>query len=94
MDKPFNRGPLPLECIRACSRGALKLVTLLRSYGAEVDTPNQRGFTPLHKSASNGHTSCAQKLVEDGANVNVQVLIFILNRRSPRPTPARKFVTM
>lgn len=42
--------------------------------GANVSQPNNKGFTPLHFAAASTHGAlCLEFLVNNGADVNVQV---------------------
>ncbi|MFO8002516.1 MAG: ankyrin repeat domain-containing protein [Marinilabilia sp.] len=42
-----------------------------RGNGADLESTNQEGHTPLMLAAFNGHTEIVQLLIENGANVNV-----------------------
>lgn len=46
----------------------------LIDYGANVNQPNNSGFTPLHFAAASTHGAlCLELLVNNGADVNIQV---------------------
>lgn len=46
----------------------------LVNYGANVNQPNEKGFTPLHFAAvSTNGALCLELLVNNGADVNFQV---------------------
>ena len=47
-------------------------MSLLIQAGAEVDTKDLQGNTPLFKAASYGHTECVELLLNAGANPNVR----------------------
>lgn len=49
-----------------------KLARWLIDQGAKVDVVNNRGDTPLHKSAWKGHVAAATVLISAGANVNAK----------------------
>lgn len=50
------------------------MVSELIDYGANVSQPNNKGFTPLHFAAASTHGAlCLEFLVNNGADVNVQV---------------------
>ena len=38
--------------------------------GADVNTPNNNGCTPVYVAAQNGHTDAIRLLAENGADVN------------------------
>ena len=54
-----------------CAQNGLSDGThLLLTLGANIEAPNDSGFTPLQTAAENGNYACAKILVESGANVN------------------------
>ena len=56
----------------AASFGAAHCLSALLRRGADVDTPDHVGVTPLHLAARNGHKKCLRVLVEDfKANIGV-----------------------
>lgn len=58
----------------ACYNGQDSVVNELIDYGANVNQPNNNGFTPLHFAAASTHGAlCLELLVNNGADVNVQV---------------------
>lgn len=64
----------------ACHTGQDLVATELLNCGANINQPNSRGDTPLHlAAASSSGALCLELLVNNGADVNVQVL-FLLNR--------------
>ncbi|KAF8071571.1 ankyrin repeat-containing domain protein, partial [Lyophyllum atratum] len=52
------------------SSGAIDIVRLLIDQKAEVDKPDNSGWTPLHIAVSAGHDQVVQELVGAGADVN------------------------
>jgi len=57
--------------ISAAGNGEKRRVQLLLSAGADVNTSDQNGYTPVMRAAENGHLSVVKVLVAAGANVNV-----------------------
>lgn len=58
----------------ACFNGQDTVVSELIDCGANVSQPNNKGFTPLHFAAASTHGAlCLEFLVNNGADVNVQV---------------------
>lgn len=58
----------------ACYNGQDAVVNELIDYGANVNQPNNSGFTPLHFAAASTHGAlCLELLVNNGADVNIQV---------------------
>lgn len=64
------------ELRRAAGAGDLARVDALLAAGVPVDAPARYGQTPLYFAAENGHLAVAKRLVERGANVNVQDRFF------------------
>lgn len=63
----------PGEALREAARaGDLKQVDALLAAGAPVDAPARYGQTPLYFAAEKGHLAVVKRLVERGANVNVE----------------------
>ena len=63
----------PGEALREAARaGDLARIEALLAAGAPVDAPARYGQTPLYFAAEKGHLAVAKRLVERGANVNVQ----------------------
>ncbi|KAJ2918465.1 hypothetical protein MD484_g1940, partial [Candolleomyces efflorescens] len=56
----------------AASSGALDIVRLLVDQKAEVDLPDNSGWTPLLIAVSAGYTEVVQELIGAGADVNRQ----------------------
>lgn len=58
----------------ACFNGQDMVASELIDCGANVSQPNNKGFTPLHFAAASTHGAlCLEFLVNNGADVNVQV---------------------
>ncbi|PPI84865.1 ankyrin repeat domain-containing protein [Marinobacter maroccanus] len=57
--------------ISAAGDGEKRRVQLLLSAGADVNTSDRNGYTPVMRAAENGHLSVVKVLVAAGANVNV-----------------------
>lgn len=58
----------------ACYTGQEAVANELVNRGANVNQPNQRGCTPLHLAAvSTNGALCLELLVNNGADVNMQV---------------------
>lgn len=60
------------ELRKAAGAGDLARVDALLASGVPVDAPARYGQTPLYFAAENGHLAVARRLVERGADVNVQ----------------------
>jgi len=81
----LSGSPVPLEVsdnindilIWACRYNHIRLAKLLISKGADVNARDINGYTPIHKSALNGHTEIVRLLIANNVNVNVN------GRRSP-----------
>lgn len=57
-----------------CFNGQDAVVNELIEHGANVSQPNNKGFTPLHFAAASTYGAlCLELLVNNGADVNVQV---------------------
>lgn len=57
--------------ITAAGNGEKRRVQLLLSAGADVNTSDRNGYTPVMRAAENGHLSVVKVLLAAGANVNV-----------------------
>mmetsp|Transcript_24722 Transcript_24722/g.29937 ORF Transcript_24722/g.29937 Transcript_24722/m.29937 type:complete len:232 (+) Transcript_24722:346-1041(+) len=57
---------------KATRWGYYKEVIRMLNRGAEVDSRDPKGNTPLHTACQNGHEALAKLLVERGANINAQ----------------------
>lgn len=58
----------------ACYNGQEAVANELVNHGANVNQANGRGFTPLHLAAvSTNGALCLELLVNNGADVNMQV---------------------
>ncbi|KAK1254167.1 hypothetical protein MKX08_008162 [Trichoderma sp. CBMAI-0020] len=56
--------------MNASRNGHAGVVSLLLEVGAELDSPDAFGGTPLYEACRNGHLEVARLLVEKGADVN------------------------
>lgn len=54
--------------MQACKLGLLQHLEHLLFYGADMNSQNATGNTPLHVCAVNGQESCARTLLFRGAN--------------------------
>ncbi|KAF8813493.1 hypothetical protein BYT27DRAFT_7084184, partial [Phlegmacium glaucopus] len=52
------------------SSGSIDITRFLIDQKAEVDRPDNAGWTPLHIAVSAGHESVTQELIGGGADVN------------------------
>ncbi|MBC7182118.1 MAG: ankyrin repeat domain-containing protein [Marinobacter sp.] len=57
--------------VSAAGNGEKRRVQLLLSAGADVNTSDRAGYTPVMRAAENGHLSVVKVLLAAGANVNV-----------------------
>ena len=57
--------------VTAAGNGEKRRVQLLLSAGADVNTSDRNGYTPVMRAAENGHLSVVKVLLAAGANVNV-----------------------
>uniref|UniRef100_A0A8B9IVL3 Ankyrin repeat domain 52 n=1 Tax=Amazona collaria TaxID=241587 RepID=A0A8B9IVL3_9PSIT len=71
IDEPNTFGNTALHI--ACYMGQDAVANELVNYGANVNQPNEKGFTPLHFAAvSTNGALCLELLVNNGADVNFQ----------------------
>ncbi len=54
----------------ACYRAHLDVVSILVDRGAEINLPDQYGFSPLFIASRDGRVSLASLLIEKGADIN------------------------
>lgn len=72
IDEPNAFGNTALHV--ACYTGQEAVANELVNRGANVNQPNHRGYTPLHLAAvSTNGALCLELLVNNGADVNMQV---------------------
>lgn len=76
-DEPNMFGNTALHM--ACHTGQDTVATELVNGGANINQPNNQGNTPLHlAAASSSGVLCLELLINNGADVNLQVKSFIL----------------
>ena len=63
---------LVAACVLAARAGNAELVTLLLAHGADVNSRDQSGWTPLMRAAMKGHVEAVRVLLNHGAEVNAQ----------------------
>jgi len=56
----------------AASSGDIEEVKRLISHGADVNTKNENGETPLHLAANGGHKAVVQLLIANGADIEAE----------------------
>ena len=72
IDEPNAFGNTALHM--ACYTGQEAVASDLVNRGANVNQPNRNGYTPLHLAAvSTNGALCLELLVNNGADVNMQV---------------------
>jgi ankyrin repeat protein len=54
---------------RACWKGDIVTVKTLITQGISIDTPDERGFAPLHIAVARGKLEVSKYLIEKGANL-------------------------
>ena len=64
-----------LSCIWRA--GHTECVEVLLEAGSVVDAVTTSGSTALHSAASNGHAEVLQRLIQAGADVDVQVIMHL-----------------
>ncbi|XP_053202817.1 ankyrin repeat and SAM domain-containing protein 3-like [Panonychus citri] len=69
--KYFNEISPEMDLLTASSIGDPSLVHKLIQQGANVDQPNESGWTPLMYAAHYGHYNVVKMLIDYGANVNL-----------------------
>ena len=65
-----NQDELDKRLLAAAEKGDIEEVRNLLDRGAEVDSRNRGGETPLHKAAKNGHIEVARLLLDRGARID------------------------
>lgn len=55
----------------ACTKGFLKIFSLLQERKADLETTNERGETSLFVAAQSGHAEIVDRLIQAGCRVNV-----------------------
>uniref|UniRef100_A0A1I8IUZ3 ANK_REP_REGION domain-containing protein n=2 Tax=Macrostomum lignano TaxID=282301 RepID=A0A1I8IUZ3_9PLAT len=69
IDKRNRKGETLLQL--ACIRGDLAKATQLLTEGADPNSKDNAGWTPLHECVTRGHVALARLLLESGANANM-----------------------
>ena len=69
---PSGSTPLHRTLSLFSSGEAIEVASLLLEAGADANTRNERGSTPLHSAASSGDTPMVSVLLEAGADVNAR----------------------
>lgn len=62
--------PYRIDMMNAATKGKLKELLKLIEEGANVNSANISGATPLHRAVQNGHKEIVLVLVQNGADVN------------------------
>lgn len=68
MFPPFSIMFFLLPFVQACRNGLVHHLEHLLVYGADMDSKNASGNTPLHVCAVNAQEACARMLLFRGAN--------------------------
>ncbi|KAL3929470.1 MAG: hypothetical protein SGPRY_001949 [Prymnesium sp.] len=58
--------------VRAAVKGCMEAMKLFEQYGADVNTKNHRGYSPLHMAAGQGLSEVVKLLVANKADVNAK----------------------
>lgn len=64
-------GLTPLHLAVVCG-DVVECKNMLDSGEYDIDAKNCNGYTPLHLAVMNGHVSCAETLVQDGACMDIE----------------------
>jgi len=72
MGPKYRKELINKQLIKASEKGDIKKVTLLLENGADVNTKDNDGWTPLMHAAEKGHKEVVELLIEKGADVNIQ----------------------
>ena len=62
----------PQDFLRSAESGNREVIFAFINGGAQIDTCDERGWTPLMISSFNGNQEIARLLIEHGANIQVQ----------------------
>jgi ankyrin repeat protein len=63
------RNPMKVRAIHAAAAsGSLSIVRALIEAGADVNAPQEKGFTPLHEAAATGKLELVRILLDHGAS--------------------------
>ena len=69
----------------ACHMGQDTVANELVNYGANINQPNNHSNTPLHlAAASSSGVLCLELLINNGADVNMQVKVYLKKRKQKR----------
>ncbi len=67
------RNPMKVRAIHAASvSGSLSIVRALLEAGADVNAPQEKGFTPLHEAALTGNLELLRILLDHGASRDLE----------------------
>lgn len=69
---PDKDGSIPLAIEMTIRGNDTQMTNKLIKLGSQIDTPNNRGVTPLMEASVNGNLEKAKILINHGANVNQQ----------------------
>jgi hypothetical protein len=72
MGPKYRKELINKQLIKASEKGDIKKVTLLLENGADVNTKDNDGWTPLMHAAEKGHKEVVELLIEKGADVNTK----------------------
>ena len=60
------------DLINACKSGSIELINQLIENGADVNTKDDNGWTPLHWAAFRGHEGVVKLLINNKASVDIK----------------------
>lgn len=80
------------KLLKASEEGAIKLAIHALDNGANIDTKDLYGQTPLMLAANNGHTIMVNLLLENGADINAKDKVKRLNVWCGRSKPEEDII--